>query len=99
MQTADWDSPDWPLANAESPATHSLKNGEVLQCISLSIVFVPKFTYEALCSDCERLATFYMVVILDSQREANLDYTTDWDSGVEWNKLVEKMSKLKAFEI
>ena len=45
----------------------SFKKGEVfLQCIS--IAFVPKFTYEALCSDCERLATFYVVVVLDSQR-------------------------------
>ena len=43
-----------------------LKTAKFLQCIS--IAFVPKFAYKALCSDCERLATFYMVVILDSER-------------------------------
>ena len=25
-------SPDWPLANAESPVPHPLKNGEVFTC-------------------------------------------------------------------
>ena len=57
-------SPDWPIANAERPVPRPLKTAKFLQCIS--IAFVPKFAYEALCSDCERLATFNMVVILSA---------------------------------
>ena len=61
-------SPDWPLSLTLRVQFHSrLKTAKFfLQCIS--IAFVPKFAYEALCSDCERLTTFYMVVVLDSQR-------------------------------